>query len=186
MWAFGYRGNGLMSRPPKPDPGEEPVPGSEYSPALPWQEILLLIPGIVAKFGHLAGFTLNPKTGRVFSIIKGDEEHSRAVALALFRELVRGSMNFLADRNIYLIASTCHRGSGTDQDLKEGYEGIAKFSNQILIGYWVPERGGPYLDAVAPMQFISEESAITAGKAYGQEYILKITPDGDYRHIQVN
>ncbi|RNJ78276.1 MAG: hypothetical protein EB830_00420 [Nitrosopumilus sp. H13] len=131
-------------------------------------------------WSHLKGFTYSPKSDTVFDVEYLHE------ALALFRELVRGGRHFRADRPIYLVAVTHHTGIEIDDTLRDGYEAITKFSNQPLIGYWKDPDGRSYLDAVVVAQFINEEGAIREGKKHGQEFILKIRPDGTYDHIQTD
>ena len=169
-----------MSRPQKPDPDESIIPGSNHTPALAFVAILDMIRAAVKAWKHLDGFTYSPKSGLVFDVKNIHE------CLALFRELVRGSENFLADRPIYLVAVTRHSNTEIDDDLREGYEKIARASSQPLIGYWKDSRGRSYLDAVVATQFINQTTAIRAGKKYGQEFILAIWPDGSYEHLETD
>ena len=150
-----------MSRPQKPDPNKPIIPGSNHTPALAFAEIWIRVCTVVEMWKNLKGFTYSPKSDMVF-----DVENLRD-GLALFQELVRNSKNFLANHTIYLIAVTCRKNTKVDDTLREGYEVVAEFSNQPLIGYWKDPKGGYYLDAVAPTQFINKEDAIRIGKRYG-------------------
>ncbi|RNJ79068.1 MAG: hypothetical protein D9C04_05810 [Nitrosopumilus sp. B06] len=169
----------LMSRPKKSDHDGIIVPGSNYTLALVFAVIRDGIRAAVKAYGHLKGFTYSPKSGLVFNV---EGLHD---TLTLFRELIRGSRDFQADQPIYLIAVICHKSIEVDDVLRKGYETIARFSNQPLIGYWNPP-GRSYLDAVVSLQFISNKAAIDVGKRYGQEYILTIWPNGDYEHFKTD
>ena len=168
-----------MSRPQKPDPDEPVVPGSNHTPALAFAEIRRGIQTALELWKFLMGFTYSPKSGTVSDV---DELYE---CLALFIELVRGNRDFRADRPVYLVAFTCNTSTKVDNVLKEGYEKVTRISNQPLIGYW-KSAARAYLDAVAPLQFISKNAAIREGKKHGQEYILAIKPNGRYEHIKAN
>ncbi|RNJ76612.1 MAG: hypothetical protein EB828_02670 [Nitrosopumilus sp. D6] len=169
-----------MSRPQKPDPDETVIPGSNHTPALAFAVIWVGIRAAVKAWMSLKGFTFSPKSGLVFDV---DYLHE---GLALFIELIRGSRDFKVDLPIYLIAVTCHTSIEIDDALRDGYERIARFSNQPLIGYWKDPAGRPYLDAVVPLQFISKNAAIREGKKHGQEYILAIWSDGSHEHSKTD
>ena len=169
-----------MSRPRKPDPDETVIPGSCHTPALEFEIMRGNLYSVVESYKHLPGFTYSPKSGLVFDV--------RVVSdgRALFRELIRGRKDFLADRPVYLIAFTNHLDTDIDNVLRDKYEEVSKFSNQPLIGYWKDSKGRTYLDVVAVAQFISKKTAIREGKRYGQEYILEIRPDGSHDHIEAD
>ena len=166
-----------MSRPGRPDPGEEAVPGSGHTGALPFLSVRAMIVAAVAEHMHLLGFTYSPKSDLVYCV------KSRHDGLALFRELVRGNKDFRADLPVYLIALTHHASTEVDHVVKAGYEGVSERSNQPLIGFWTNPKGVSYLDAVLPAQFIKEEEAVCLGKEYGQQTIIRIKPDGHHKHI---
>ena len=168
-----------MSRPQKPDPDESVVPGSNHTQALAFAEIRRGIQTALELWKFLMGFTYSPKFNLVFDVRNMHD------CLALFRDLVRGNENFLTDHPIYLVAFTCNTSTKVDDVLKEGYEKVTRISNQPLIGYW-KSAASAYLDAVAPLQFISRENAIMEGKRHGQEFILKIKPDGHFEHIETD
>ncbi|RNJ79724.1 MAG: hypothetical protein D9C04_03890 [Nitrosopumilus sp. B06] len=169
-----------MSRPQKPDPDEPVVPGSNHTPALAFVAILDMVRAAVKAWMSLKGFTYSPKSGLVFDV---DYLHE---GLALFIELIRGNRDFRVELPIYLVAITHHASTEADDVLKRGYETISRSSNQPLFGYWKDPAGRPYLDAVVPLQFISKEDAIGAGKRYGQRFILAIWPDGSYEHLKAD
>ncbi|RNJ79838.1 MAG: hypothetical protein D9C04_03500 [Nitrosopumilus sp. B06] len=169
-----------MSRPQKPDPDEPLIPGSNHTPALAFADILGMICAAVKAWGHLKGFTFSPKSNQIFDVRKTYD------CLALFQELVRGDKNFRVDRPIYLVAVTCNASAKTNDTLRDGYERIAKASNQPMIGYWKSFTKKSYLDAVTVTQFINREDAIMEGKRHGQEFILKIKPDGHFEHIETD
>ncbi|RNJ77915.1 MAG: hypothetical protein EB830_01060 [Nitrosopumilus sp. H13] len=169
-----------MSRPQKPDPDKPLIPGSNHTPALAFATILTRLHVVVEMWKSLKGFTYSPKSDLVF------DAYNRHEALALFLELIRGSRDFLVDRPIYLIAVTCHSSTEIDDDLRKGYEKIARGSNQPLIGYWKDYLDWTHLDAVVATQFNNKKDAMRIGKRYGQKYILAIWPDGGYEHIEAD
>ena len=169
-----------MSRPDRPDPSEEVVPGSSHTGALPYPSVHAGIVAAVAAWSYLRGFTYSPKSDLVFDVESAYE------TLALFRELVRGNRHFRADLPLYLIAVTDHVGIEVDDTVRAGYEEVAMLSNQPVIGYWVSDVGTPHLDAVLVAQFIRRERAIALGKKYGQKGILAIKPNGRHEHIDTD
>ena len=134
---------------------------------------------ILAKNRHKRGFTANQVTRTVYDVSVIRE------CSGLYSDLVNTSKKLKAGPPIYLIGVTNHMGTNIDELLKKGYRLAAKLTNQPLLGYWIHETAGPFLDAVIADQFICEADAVRCGKGHEQDSILGIWQDGTHEIIKV-